>query len=56
MEVFGNMVSDGSINGDVICHGSIDCHEINGDVRARGDVRACSVSSYGEVVCRELQK
>lgn len=34
VEVFGNIVCDSSINGDVICHGNISCYEINGDVSA----------------------
>lgn len=32
VEVFGNIVCDSSINGDVVCHGNINCYEINGDV------------------------
>ncbi len=34
VEVFGNIVCDSSINGDVICHGNVSCYEINGDVSA----------------------
>ncbi len=34
VEVYGNIVCDSSINGDVICHGNINCYEINGDVSA----------------------
>lgn len=44
VEVFGNLISDSSINGDVICHGRIDCHEINGDVTSQGDVSAYHIN------------
>lgn len=40
LEVFGNVITESSINGDVIAHGSIDCHDINGDVTAHAEVRA----------------
>lgn len=56
VEVFGNIVSDSSINGDVICHGRIDCHEINGDVSAQGDISAYQINSSGKIVCNELNK
>ena len=55
VEVFGNLVSDGSINGDVVCHGRIDCHEINGDIQAQGDVSAYQINSHGKIVCREVK-
>lgn len=34
VEVYGNIICDSSINGDVVCHGNINCYEINGDVNA----------------------
>lgn len=54
VEVFGNIVSDSSINGDVVCHGRIDCHEINGDITAEGDVSAYQINSHGKVICNEI--
>ena len=54
VEVFGNLVSDSSINGDVICHGRIDCHEINGDVTSQGDVSAYQINSYGKITCNKI--
>ena len=56
VEVFGNIVSDGSINGDVVCHGKIDCHEINGDVNAQGDISAYQINSLGKIICNDIKK
>ncbi len=33
VEVYGNVCADGSVNGDVVCHGALECHDINGDVK-----------------------
>ena len=54
VEVFGNLFSDSSINGDVVCHGYIDCHEINGDVSAQGTITAHEINSHGKSVCNSL--
>ena len=35
VEVYGNIICDSSINGDVVCHGNINCYAINGDVSAK---------------------
>ena len=55
VEVFGNLFSDSSINGDVVCHGYIDCHEINGDVSAQGTITAHEINSHGKIVCNSLK-
>ena len=55
VEVLGNLMSDSSINGDVVCHGYIDCHEINGDVSAQGSITAYEINSHGKVVCNSLK-
>ena len=55
VEIFGNLVSDSSINGDVICHGHIDCHEINGDVSAQSSITAYEINSHGKIVCNSLK-
>ena len=55
VEVFGNLVSDSSINGDVVCHGYIDCHEINGDVSAQSYISAYEINSHGKIVCSEIK-
>jgi transcriptional regulator with XRE-family HTH domain len=56
VEVFGDIVSDSSINGDVVCHGKIDCHEINGDVNAQGDISAYQINSPGKIICNDIKK
>ncbi len=69
VEVFGNICCDGSINGDVIATGQIECNEINGDIKEcknnisckgdiNGDVNAdgnvgCGDSISGNVSCGE---
>ena len=32
VEVFGRLIADGPINGDVVCHENVYCDDINGDV------------------------
>ena len=55
VEVLGNLVSDGSINGDVVCHGHINCHEINGDVCAQSYISAYEINSHGRIACSEIK-
>ena len=38
VEVYGHVIADGAINGDVICHQSINSGTINGDVRSDGNI------------------
>lgn len=49
VEVYGHVISDGSINGDVVAHGGVECGEVNGNLKCSGDVRASTV--YGRVEC-----
>ena len=51
VEVYGHVIADGSINGDVVCHQNIDCAMINGDVRAQGNVTAANINACGNIVC-----
>ena len=51
VEVYGHIVTDGSVNGDVVCHQSIQCAQINGDVHAHGDIKVNEVNSNGNIVC-----
>lgn len=44
VEIYGSVISDGAINGDVVCHQNIQCADINGDV-------ACE---QGGVTCTTL--
>ena len=49
VEVFGNTYCDASINGDVISHGSIECNQINGDIKECKDNIACNGGINGSV-------
>ena len=51
VEVQGHVIADGSINGDVVCHQSIECAQINGDVRAQGNVKVNTINSLGSIQC-----
>ena len=51
VEVYGHVIADGSINGDVVCHQSVECGQVNGDVRAQGDVKAGTINSIGSIQC-----
>ncbi|MBP3919302.1 MAG: helix-turn-helix transcriptional regulator [Clostridia bacterium] len=55
VEVFGHVISDSAINGDVCCHQSIECASINGDVCAQGDVKAYEITSYGKIICNQIK-
>ena len=48
VEVFGNISCDRSINGDVICHGTIECNQINGDIKDTDNV-SCNGDINGSV-------
>lgn len=51
VEVYGHVIADGSINGDVVCHQSVECGQVNGDVRAQGNVKAGTINSIGSIQC-----
>lgn len=51
VEVYGHVIADGSINGDVVYHQSVECRQINGDVRTQGNVTASSINTFGPIVC-----
>ena len=54
VEVYGHVIADGSINGDVVCHGSVQCSELNGELRCDGDVRAGTINSSSNIKCRDI--
>ena len=57
VEVFGNVIADSSINGDVICHGNIDCSDINsfGPVQISGNLSANRINvTEGNLVCSNI--
>ena len=53
VEVFGHLITDSSINGDVICHQSLQCGSINGDIHADGDIRAGEINSQ-RITCKNI--
>ena len=54
VEVFGHVISDSSINGDVVCHQSLQCSAINGDIRSEGDIKAHEINSSGKLICNNI--
>ena len=55
VEVYGSVIADGSINGDVVCHQSVECSQINGDARADGNIKVSELNAMGRVVCNSIQ-
>ena len=55
VEVYGNLISEGTINGDVVCHGWIDCADIAGDVHADGDIHAQGIYAVDDVICNRIE-
>ena len=47
VEVLGNICCDGSINGDVVSRGNIECNQINGDIK-------CSEGSSIHIKCHTI--
>ena len=54
VEVYGHIMTDGSINGDVVCHQSIECSQINGDAHADGYIKVSELNSMGRIVCNGI--
>lgn len=55
VEVYGHVISDSSINGDVVCQ-SLQCSVINGDVKSSGDITVNTINSSGRIVCRDIKE
>lgn len=53
VEVYGSVISDGSINGDVICHQNIECSQINGDIKSDGNINASGINC-GKIICNAI--
>ena len=58
VEVYGHILSEGAINGDVLSHGSIECPVINsaGNIQSDGDIRAHELNAGGNIICKQLQE
>ncbi len=55
VEVQGHLITDGAINGDVICHHSIHCGDINGTVRCQGEISARDINTHADIHCATIQ-
>ena len=55
VEVYGHIIADSSINGDVVCHQSIQSGIINGDVKCEGNVKVNEINCQ-RVVCNNIME
>ncbi len=69
VEVFGHVIADGSVNGDVVCHGNLDCSDLQscGPVNVSGNLPANKINLAGgnlscgsiaechEIRCRSIE-
>lgn len=53
VEVYGHLIADSSINGDVVCHQSIQSSTINGDVRSEGDIKVHELNAQ-KIICNHI--
>ncbi len=53
VEVYGHIIADSSINGDVVCHQSIMSSHINGDVKSNGDIKVNELNCQ-KVICNNI--
>lgn len=55
VEVHGHVIADGSINGDVVAHMSVNCADINGTVRCDGDITVSNIHSLADIHCAAVK-
>ena len=55
VEVHGHLIADGSINGDVVAHMSVNCADINGSLRCQGDISARDINALGDIHCAAVK-
>lgn len=53
LEVYGHMIADSSINGDVVCHQSIQSSTINGDVKSEGNIEVNELNGL-KIICNNI--
>ena len=53
VEVYGHIISDSSINGDVVCHQTIKSSTINGDVKCEGNIDVKELNAQ-KVICNNI--
>ena len=54
VEIFGHVIADGSIHGDVVCHDSVQCAGLNGSLHCNGDVIVGTINSSSDISCRDI--
>ncbi|MBQ5390578.1 MAG: helix-turn-helix transcriptional regulator, partial [Clostridia bacterium] len=60
VEIYGHVIADSSINGDVVCHQGIQSSTINGDVKSEGNIKvnelnAQKITCYNITDCYKLE-
>ena len=53
VEVYGHVISDSSINGDVVCHQTVTSSIINGDVESKGNIDVHELNAQ-KVICNNI--
>ena len=53
VEVYGHVISDSSINGDVVCHQTVKSSTINGDVKSEGNIDVHELNAQ-KVTCNNI--
>ena len=53
VEIYGHVISDSSINGDVVCHQTIKSSTINGDVKCKGNIAVNELDAQ-KVICNDI--
>ena len=53
VEVYGHVISDSSINGDVVCHQTVTSSTINGDVKSEGNIDVKELNAQ-RVICNNI--
>ena len=53
VEVYGHIIADSSINGDVVCHQSIQSSTINGDVKSEGNIKVNELNAQ-KITCNNI--
>ncbi len=53
VEIYGHVISDSSINGDVVCHQTVTSSTINGDVKSEGNIDVKELNAQ-KVICNNI--
>lgn len=53
VEVYGHIIADSSINGDVVCYQSIHSSSINGDVKSEGNIKVNELNAQ-KIICGNI--